>query len=92
MGGQAKSREAALAAFDELVKGQPHTFTGQRGEHVVTGLTMGQIYNVVREGTRRACGADSLEQIDLEGVDDVAIAQNTCCALEEQLGIYPNIG
>lgn len=90
MAGHAKTEASALQALVELTRAQPHTFTGQRGEAIVA-VRVGAIYDAVQEGIRRASGADSFEQVDLEGVDPVAIAQNTCVVIEELVGTYPNI-
>ena len=69
---------------------QPHTFTGDRGKYQDM-ISLRMIYDAVQEGIRLSCGADSFDQVDLEGVDPIAISQNTCCEIERQLGIYPNI-
>ena len=69
---------------------QPHTFVGTRGDTVVT-LRVYDIYQAVLQGVMDACGAESVEQINLEGVDEIAIAQNTCVAVEKVVGIFPNI-
>lgn len=79
-----------MSKLDDLVRNQPHTFTGERGEAIVA-VRVGAIYDAVLEGIRRAAGSpESVEQVDLEGVDVVAIAQNTCVAVEELVGTYPN--
>lgn len=90
MGGQAKDEAAALQAMQDVLRAQPHTFPGERGDTVVE-VKMRDVYFAVLEGIRRACGADTVDAIDLEGVDEIAIAQNACCAVEEVVGIFPNI-
>ena len=92
-----RDSEAFRADCDKLAevmlnppRPQPHTFVGERGDTAVS-VKLRDVYFAVLEGLRLASGADSIDQINLEGVDEIAIAQNTCVAIEQVVGIYPNI-
>jgi hypothetical protein len=54
-----------------------HLFTSTRGDTIVEGVTLKQIYAYVK---RNAVYTDPDAQ-----------AQNVCCAIEKEMGIYPNI-
>ncbi len=79
---------------DRPYNGQPHTDEGIRGSTLVEGLTMRDIKDCFVIGAFRATGKGldeypaTLYGIDL---DPMAVCQNMLCAIEERMGIYPNV-
>jgi len=89
-GGVAQPPDLMAALAASFGRGQAHTFVGERGDTTVS-VKLRDVYFAVLEGLRLASGADTVDQIDLEGVDEIAVAQNTCVAIEQVVGIYPNV-
>ena len=77
--------------------GQPHTDEGIRGATLVEGLTMRDIKDCFVIGAFRATGKGLDEYptnvygIDWSALDPMAVCQNMLCAIEERMGIYPNV-
>ena len=85
--------------------GQPHTNSGERGETLVTDLTMRDIGDCFAQGLLDCCGVDQpdlyeradralnhdMYEVDLSQIDPGAWLQNTLCRVEKMMGIYPNV-
>lgn len=69
---------------------QPHTFLGERGD-VFVEIRMRDIYGAVMAASATATGANSIADANLGDATPTSMAQNTCVAVEQKLGIYPNI-
>jgi hypothetical protein len=73
---------------------QDHTFPGKRGDTLVEGVTYRDVYEAVQVGINRAAGEsddNDVFNINMDDLDPVAIAQNTCVNVEQRQGIYPNV-
>jgi len=76
--------------------GQPWTDAGIRGKQEVFGITMRDI----RDCYIRACYESAkipegecpktIFDLDWDGIDPIAIIQNTLCWIERYMGIFPN--
>ena len=77
--------------------GQPHTDEGWRGQQLIEGLTMRDIKDCFVIGAYRATGKGldeypaTLYDIDWNDLDPMAVCQNMICAIEERMGIFPNL-
>ena len=77
--------------------GQPHTDEGIRGSTLVEGLTMRDVKDCFVIGAYRATGKPmedyppTLYGIDWNDLDPMAVCQNMLCAIEERMGIFPNV-
>lgn len=77
--------------------GQPHTDEGTRGSEPVVGLTMRDIKDCFVIGAFRSTGLPvdqypaDIYGIDWSDIDPMAVAQNMLCAVEERMGIFPNV-
>lgn len=82
---------------DRPYNGQPHTSEGKRGRTLVEGITMRDIKDCFVIGAFRATGKgldeypSNIYGIDWSGIDPMAVCQNMLCAIEERMGIYPNV-
>lgn len=82
---------------ERLYNGQPHTDEGIRGSTHVEGLTMRDIKDCFVIGAFRATGLPKEQYprnvygIDWDDLDPMAVCQNMLCAIEERMGIYPNV-
>lgn len=87
---------------DRPYNGQRHTFFGDRGKHIVNELTIRDVCDCFAKGMLRASGIADLQNkaekewhyedlYSLDDIDPVAAIQNAACAIEQYLGIYPNI-
>jgi hypothetical protein len=62
---------------------QPQTFTSSvRGAQEIKGVTMRQLYAIVRE---------KLDYYHPDRSDPDAFCQDMCCRIEKAMGIYPNV-
>lgn len=61
---------------------QPQTFLGERGETEIRGVTIKQVYEIVR---------NKLNYFDTYKSDPDAFCQDVCCRIEKRMGIYPNV-
>jgi hypothetical protein len=66
---------------------QPQTFHGERGKQPVSGVTMNDLYRIVRDRVEDACRAVEEGQT----VDFEAYAQEFCVEVEKLMGIFPNL-
>jgi hypothetical protein len=77
--------------------GQPHTAEGIRGATLVEGLTMRDVKDCFVIGAYRSMGKPMEEypatiyDIDWNDLDPMAVCQNMLCAVEERMGIFPNV-
>ena len=55
-----------------------------RGDQIVSGVTMRQLYVIMRDRVIYALDAPG-------SVDPDAVAQNFCCEVEKAMGIFPNV-
>src|SRR5690606_9351099 len=82
---------------DRPYDGQPHTYTGERGKTLVSGLTMRDIRDCLIAGCYAASGLPrdqyprSIYQLHWEEMDPMAIWQNMLCEIERRMGIFPNV-
>lgn len=82
---------------DRPYNGQPHTDEGIRGSEQVRGLTMRDIKDCFVIGAFRSTGLsvadypDNIYKIDWNDLDPMAVCQNMLCAIEERMGIFPNL-
>ena len=82
---------------DRPYNGQPHTDEGIRGSTMVEGLTMRDIKDCFVIGAFRSTGKPvedyprNIFGIDWADIDPLAVCQNMLCAIEERMGIYPNV-
>ncbi len=63
---------------------QPWTIAGVRGDQEVSGVTMRDLYKIVRDRIEYNCMGE-------QSIDPDAVAQNFCCEVEKKMGIYPNV-
>ena len=80
---------------------QKHTFPGARGDTPLSvrkfprgPLKYRDVYEAVKIAFNRSAGQEDesdVYDINLHGIDPVAVAQNACVVLEERSGIYPNM-
>lgn len=80
--------------------GQPHTDQGKRGETMVKGLTMRDVFDCfvigwlnssMRGHLVEANACDYRDLYEGDDVDPLAVGQNMMCAIEKRMGIYPNV-
>ncbi len=77
--------------------GQPHTDEGTRGKTFVAGLTMRDVKDCFVIGAYRSSGLPvddyppTIYDLDWTVMDPMAVCQNMLCAIEERMGIFPNV-
>lgn len=82
---------------DRPYTGQSHTDGGERGRQEVSGVTMRDIADCFIIGAFRASTLSASDypktifDLPWEIMDPKAVSQNMVCALEERMGLYPNI-
>lgn len=90
---------------DRPYNGQPHTYQGIRGQQMVEGLTMRDIYDCLMKAFLSCSGQEDLYQkvenntwryddvykVDMEHLDPQAVGKNLTCEIEKMMEIYPNI-
>lgn len=87
----------AALGRDRPYDGQPHTDEGTRGATLVSGLTFRDVKDCFVIGAFRASGLSpdqypaDIYGLDWASMDPLAVAQNMACAMEERMGIFPNV-
>ena len=82
---------------DRPYNGQPHTDEGERGSTMVEGLTFRDVKDCFVIGAFRATGKSPDEYpanvygLDWDDLDPMAVCQNMLVAMEERMGIFPNL-
>ena len=76
--------------------GQPWTSDGERGQMMVQGVTMRDIWDCLILAFYHSAPAQetlpqSVEDLPLAEMSLEAISQNLCCWLERYMGIFPNV-
>ncbi|KKM03199.1 hypothetical protein LCGC14_1776850 [marine sediment metagenome] len=83
--------------LDRPYDGQPWTSQGERGKQQVHGVSMRDIQDCYIRACYESSGLAlvdypaSLYELPWDGMDPIAVIQNTLCNIEKKMGIFPNI-
>ncbi len=95
--GETRNDYIAALFHDRPYDGQFHTDGGERGKEEVRGVTMRDLHDCFVIGCFQASGLAaenyprSIYELPWDDMDPGAVASNMVCAVEQRMGIYPNL-
>jgi hypothetical protein len=87
--GDDENEDRLRGARSRPYSGQPWTYHGERGQLIVTGLTMRDVGDCVATAFNRVCAHNPGAPVG--SLDTEALGQNVLILLEHLQGIFPNI-